>query len=208
MRYTTIGSVKEDQILGKNIYSVDGKILLRNGASLTKQVILKLKQLGITAIYIKDRHLGDIEVEDIVSEGTKRATIGVLSESVKCIQTGKDLNMKELQNNTSDLIDEILKNKDNIVFLGDILTKDNQLFIHSVNVCIISTIMGIHLKMNRNQLQELALGALFHDIGKVIPDEALDKLTLKHENTTEHTWRGFYYLRKNQKSILSHQLLR
>ncbi|MFV9510909.1 HD-GYP domain-containing protein [Tepidibacillus sp. LV47] len=70
------------------------------------------------------------------------------------------------------------------------------MFIHSVNVCIISIIIGNNLKMSRNQLQELALGALFHDIGKVIPDEALDKLTLKHDNVNEHTWRGFYYLRK------------
>ena len=196
MKYTTIGNAKEGQVLGRSIYSVDGKVLLREGVTLSKTVILKLKQLGISAIYIKDQRFSDVEVEDIVSEGTKRATMGILSESVKCIQTGKGFDMKEIQKNTNDLIDEILKNRDNLVFLGDILTKDNQLFIHSVNVGIISTIIGVNLQMSRTQLQELVIGALFHDIGKVVPDEALDKLTLKDPNVTEHTWRGFYYLKK------------
>jgi HD-GYP domain-containing protein (c-di-GMP phosphodiesterase class II) len=43
---------------------------------------------------------------------------------------------------------------------------DEYTFTHSVNVCIISVIIGQKLGLAKTQLYELGLGALFHDIGK------------------------------------------
>lgn len=204
MRYIAIDNVKLDQLLGKNIYSANGKVLLRQGTPLDQKLASKLKELGITAIYIQDQLTKDIEQEEIISDKTKQATINVLSEAVKNIQGSKDFEVKSISQQTGHLLDEILDNKDNLISLNDILTKDNRLFIHSLNVTIIAVTIGVRLGLNEKQLQELAIGALFHDVGKIVPDRALDKLTLAKGNITEHTWRGFYYLKKKHEiSMLS-----
>ncbi len=48
----------------------------------------------------------------------------------------------------------------------DIKTFDGYTFSHCVNVCILSLIIGIKLRLSLNELQELGVGALLHDIGK------------------------------------------
>jgi HD-GYP domain-containing protein (c-di-GMP phosphodiesterase class II) len=43
---------------------------------------------------------------------------------------------------------------------------DEYTFTHSVNVCIFSVLIGDRLGLTKQQLYELGLGALFHDLGK------------------------------------------
>jgi len=204
VRYSSVNNVNDGQILGNNIYSSNGGVLLRQGSRLSDGIISKLKQLGITAIYVQDERFEGIEAKDVISAETKRATLGALSEAVKNIQSDQEIDLKKTNLNTNNIIDEILENRDNLISLNDILSKDNQLFLHSLNVCIISVMISVHFGFTKKQLQEVAVGALFHDIGKIVPDNALDKLTLAKENIKEHSWRGFHYLRKKHEiSILS-----
>ena len=78
-----------------------------------------------------------------------------------------------------------------LVNLTDIRTNDNELFVHSVNVCIISIIVAIQLGLDPKRIQELAIGALMHDLGKVLPEQQEAE-----EFQGGHTWKGFNYLRK------------
>jgi HD-GYP domain-containing protein (c-di-GMP phosphodiesterase class II) len=49
-------------------------------------------------------------------------------------------------------------------------------FSHSLNVCLLSVLIGAKLRLPPGQLAELAVGALLHDLGKTrIPQDILDK---------------------------------
>jgi HD-GYP domain-containing protein (c-di-GMP phosphodiesterase class II) len=53
---------------------------------------------------------------------------------------------------------------------------DNYTYAHSVNVAVISIILGISLNLSKQKLTYLCIGALVHDIGKsFIPKEILQK---------------------------------
>ena len=54
---------------------------------------------------------------------------------------------------------------------------DEYTFSHGINVSMISTVIGTKIGLNPQQLKELSLGALLHDIGKIkIPKQILYKV--------------------------------
>jgi HD-GYP domain-containing protein (c-di-GMP phosphodiesterase class II) len=58
----------------------------------------------------------------------------------------------------------------------DIKNCDDYTFLHCVNVGILSIITGLKLGMSNRELKDLGVGALLHDIGKVmIPEQILKK---------------------------------
>lgn len=199
MKYTSIDKVDQGSKLGKHIFASDGRILLNEGVSLTIGLISKLRRMGVTAVYLKDDWFADVEIEEVISDRTKREAIITLSDAFQFIQTGKSFDSREVSKTASKLIDEILLNKDVLVNLTDIRTDDNDLFVHSINVCIISIIVAIHMGLDQKRLQELAIGALLHDIGKILPEQRIitaTKSEVEDEFQNDHTWKGFNYLRK------------
>lgn len=67
-----------------------------------------------------------------------------------------------------------------ISYLHDKLTalieKTYWVYEHSLNVCILSVIIGKEIGLTKAELNDLAIGAIFHDIGKVyIPSNILNK---------------------------------
>lgn len=73
---------------------------------------------------------------------------------------------------------------------------------HSVNVCILALMIGIHLGYSRSKLFHLAMGALLHDIGKTsIPERILNKpgklSNAEFEIIKQHSIYGYKILNNN-----------
>ncbi|MDQ0206517.1 HD-GYP domain-containing protein [Alkalicoccobacillus murimartini] len=196
MRYSTIELAQANEKLGKQIYTSDGRVLLNEGASLTPTLITRLKRLGIKAIYLQDPFDEEIEEEEMVSDEVKRETLATLKGSFQFVQEGGDIELRSLQQSVKNIVEEILENSHSLLSLTDMRTEDNGLFIHSLNVCMISAIVGVKLGLPRAKLYELATGALMHDIGKMASSKEDE---IKEEKGHEHTWRGFNVLRKNSE---------
>lgn len=200
MKYTSIDSIQQGEKLGRHIFASDGRILLNEGVQLTIGLISKLRRMGVNAVYLKDDRFESVDAEEVVSEKTKREAVVTLSSAFQYIQNEKNFSSEEISKTARKLIDEILLNKDVLVNLTDIRTSDNELFIHSVNVCIISVIVAVQLGLDQKRVHELAVGALLHDIGKILPQSKAVPLAsveiIDEEYQNDHTWKGFNYLRK------------
>ncbi|OEF98708.1 HD-GYP domain-containing protein [Desulfuribacillus alkaliarsenatis] len=199
MKYASIDNVEPGHVLARSIYASDGRTLLNQGVHLTVGMINQLRRVGVQMLYIENKYTDDIKIVDVVSEETRRQARVNLATAVQSVQGGKDINTKEISVTVNNVIDDILKNKDVLLHLSDIRTDDNQLFIHSQNTCMIATLIGVKLGLPIPQLKDLAVGALLHDIGKVVKDKSLanDKLpTYAKEDSDNHTWKGFNLLRK------------
>lgn len=200
MRYVTIDAVNQGEQLGKHIFASDGRILLNEGVTLTVGLLSKLRQMGVTSLFIKDDRFDDIEVEEVVSETTRRETIQALSDSIQYMQQGKNLNTEEIQSNVNSIIEEILQNAEVLIHLTDIRTKENEMFVHLVNVCIMAVMIGVHMKLSKPKLQELAVGAVLHDIGKTVDRVKVSDIPTGYKPEDElmkhHSWKGFNVLRK------------
>lgn len=196
MRYVSIDQMVQGEHLAKPIYSSDGRILLEEGVLLTIGLISRLRQLGITALYIKSETnaFKDINEDEAITEETKREAIVTLAECYQYIQSGKkDFQLRSVSKVAGSIVEEVMNNQDVLVGLTDIRTKDNHLFLHSVNVCVLSVLVGLKMHLDRSRLRDLAIGALLHDIGKTI----VDKENAKEKYANNHTWKGFNVLRRN-----------
>lgn len=196
MKYMPIDQVVQGEHLAKPIYSSDGRILLEEDVFLTIGLISRLRQLGITALYIRDGMNAEQEIEEdeVITEETKREAVAILADCYQYIQSGeKDFQLKSVSKVAGSIIEEIMNNKDVLVSLSDIRTEDNNLFLHSVHVCVLSVLVGLKMHLDRSKLRDLAIGALLHDIGKIIDDEQ----GVKGKYANDHTWKGFNVLRRN-----------
>jgi HD-GYP domain-containing protein (c-di-GMP phosphodiesterase class II) len=209
MRHVLVDNVQPGNVLAKTIYTSDGRPLLNSGVQLTVGMLSTLRRLGVTMIYIKDERFEDVVIEEVVDDQTRREALSNFAAAVQCVQGGSDFNTKQISHASGSIVDEIMKNKKVLVNLTDIRTRDNQLFLHALNVCILSVVIGTNMGLNRAQLQDLAIGALLHDIGKIETPENLRKeeeaelpMGLSHDE--KHTWRGYKRLRKrNEISIVA-----
>ncbi len=176
MRLEFINRVKENDILGKNIFTNDGGILLRAGVKLTTQYIKKLIELGVLYLYIEDDNLEDIKVEDERLQEIKQVAIKRMSEIVNNIHQCSNKKAKDSLKIMDDLMEYIICDADVNKSLYDIKTYDNYTYVHCVDTGIMAGFLGLSLNLKEYELKELGKGAILHDIGKTkIPNKIINK---------------------------------
>lgn len=203
MRLVEINQVEPGMVLAQPIYQLDnGKVLLYNDVKLKKEYIKRLKELKYTYIYIKDAEdaMTDSELLEPVKQETKVKATVVLKNAVATYHQTKTVALEKLQTVVSEMIDQIISNRDVFYNLTDIRNYDDYTFSHSVNVCVLSLIVGAKLQLSRNQLEVLGVGAILHDVGKIfIENEILNKPggldTTEFEKIKTHTSKGYEFLK-------------
>jgi len=77
------------------------------------------------------------------------------------------------------IVQGTLNNFDNMVYKSQLLVEGDYHQVHGINTAILSTALAASLKMTRSQINNIALAALLHDIGKKrLPTDILDKKAL------------------------------
>ncbi|AEG60820.1 HD-GYP domain-containing protein [Desulforamulus ruminis] len=198
MRRVRIFALEPGQKVGRTIYSSMGETLLEAGVTLTPKYINTLIKMGIPYIYIDDGLLTDMVVDDTVSLETRMAAVQqVKNILLETKESGRLVIKPEaIYSTVRNFTDQLLSNKSLMVNLVDLRTQDDYTFAHSVNVCILSLMVGITLNFSREALALLGIAALLHDLGKVnIPDRILNKpanLTPEeYEIMRKHTLYGY-----------------
>lgn len=92
------------------------------------------------------------------------------------ISNGKTIDVADFRNCADGIIDSVFRNQDALLCMSRIRDKDAYLLEHSVNVSILMSIFAKFLNMEESVIEQLATGALLHDIGKIqVPDAVLNK---------------------------------
>ncbi|MGD9000374.1 MAG: HD-GYP domain-containing protein [Granulosicoccaceae bacterium] len=92
------------------------------------------------------------------------------------VRMGRNLNLDNAKAVVSDMVDSIVRNPDAMQWLTNLRKRDEYTAIHSLNVCIFALTFGRFLGLTDKELNELGIGALMHDIGKMrVPLEILNK---------------------------------
>lgn len=204
MRFVPFGCVREGMIMGKTIYNQNGEVLLHKGAELKNVYIQKIEGFGYNGIYIDDELSKDLEFESLVSDKLRNKTIKGIKDIYLTMESNKavdDKKIKETHLMIESIIDDILANKNMVVNMMDLKIFDDYTFFHSVNVTILSIIIGVAMGLNRIDLHKLGMGALLHDIGKVFIDKNLlnkpGKLsTNEFSELQKHAHLGYQYIKE------------
>ncbi|MFC0120277.1 HD-GYP domain-containing protein [Pseudoalteromonas xiamenensis] len=92
------------------------------------------------------------------------------------IRDGRNIDVEPFKAAANGIIDSIFRNQDALSCIARIREKDSYLLEHSLNVSILISIFAKHLGLERDIIEQLATGALLHDIGKIqVPDAILHK---------------------------------
>jgi metal dependent phosphohydrolase len=211
MRLVNVSYLEEGAILARPVINPAGQVLLQMGVVLTSPYIERLKQLGFDVVFIKDDRLEDVEVQSAISTSTRELAYRTIHKLSESIVNGKEdfLEVGRVRNVILNMINDLLCNMDINGNLSELSGYDNYTFHHSVNTTILSLIIGIGCNYNTNQLMELGMGVLMHDVGKIKISEKIlnkiDPLTVEEfEEIKKHTTYGYKILRQNQDiSLLS-----
>jgi HD-GYP domain-containing protein (c-di-GMP phosphodiesterase class II) len=120
--------------------------------------------------------LEDADDEDRQKEAAKLTyfqSVHVAKEVMGDMRLGRAVNLRRVKRAVQSIVDQVLNNETSMLGMTALRDYDEYTFTHSVNVCIISVIIGQKLALTKVQLYELGLGALFHDLGKQRIDEAV-----------------------------------
>lgn len=201
MRRVNLDRIQAGATLAKTIITLEGKVLLASGMELTEEYRRKLQLNGISEIYVEDEISKDIRIpevvrEEIVTEAKHLIKVTMTGSSIKT-----SINGRQIMEIVEKIISGILANGDIIANLSDIRSVDDYTFSHSVNVCILSLIIGIGLGYSGERLRELGIGSILHDIGKVrVPQEIMKKpfqlSTEEFEEVKRHTYYGYEILKE------------
>lgn len=218
MRLVPINSIKPESELAKTIYNARGSVLLKKGVKLTESILKKIYENGIHMIYINDEY-SQGEIEDIIKPELRQKAISAIRETYEKsivaiqseLQSAKGIKQKNVarrnENYIQDmnklaakLVEEILSKTSTLINLVDIKTMDSYTYEHSLNVAVLSLVLGVQLKLNKKDLEDLCVGAILHDIGKVIIDpEVFTKMNLSEEEEKlyqSHAEVGYNYLKE------------
>lgn len=186
--------------LSRAIYDNDGKLLLEKGIILKTLYIEQLKRYKIENIYIYDDNKRDkkfipTEVE-LASEETEARILTMVKDAWNDLQISKNINIPQVEKAVMEIIEDIIKKKVFVLNLAGIKDIDKYTFGHSINVCILSLVMGIALDYSKDDLKNLGIGALLHDIGKIrISEKILNKPDVltesEYEEIKKHSLFGY-----------------
>jgi len=166
MRYITMKNIKPGSKLARPVLDEKGNILLNAGNTLSPVAYNRILTMDIQGLYIDDEISEGIVVEDLIDPVAKRV-------AMKHLMNG---DLRKVLDFTSMVVDELKRKETLQVNVIDIKNSKNYTYKHCVSCCIYATVIGVAMKLTEEQLKNLAVAAIYHDIGKFeLPEEILHK---------------------------------
>jgi HD-GYP domain-containing protein (c-di-GMP phosphodiesterase class II) len=112
----------------------------------------------------------------IVSKKTQVVAFKAVSNMIHAVRSGHGIDVKQTQEVSEKLVEEVLQAPDAIMNLMDIKSFDDYTFTHNINVATICLLIGQALGLSKEDMNDLGAGGMLHDVGKLkIPLSILNK---------------------------------
>ncbi|MCX7883320.1 MAG: HD-GYP domain-containing protein [Brevinematales bacterium] len=165
-------------VLKGDAFTENGEKVHEGYVPFTDEKIAWLKARGITTLYYTpseeaSRCLGK---DPIIPTTTLEKGLDIAKEVEKRLRENAPLPTKEINGLIDEFVDKIMNIQGTTLNLAELKKYDEYTYTHSVNVALLSLMMGKKLGYNEEQLKIVGVGGMLHDIGKVrIPLEILNK---------------------------------
>lgn len=176
----------KDELIGQRIespiYSKDGYLLLSKGTVVNYSVLSKLKRNSINTADLLNSLSEDITSINTVDDDKMSESLNVVKKVFDDILT-KNANgvssaippehMELVENVVASLVESLSNSKELIYTVSDMAEFASYTYTHSVNVTILSILTAKALNYSKSDINNIALGAFLHDIGKMLVDQTL-----------------------------------
>lgn len=143
----------------------------------------------------------EIEQECEHSRELYQGTKQFVGQMMDRIRQGEGPDLADAGQLTDNIIRSVFRNESALLYISRLRHKDHYLMEHSVGVAILAAVFGRYLELPESDIQQLALGALLHDVGKTTtPKEVLHKPGKlnpdEFELMKQHALSSFFILEK------------
>ncbi|MGE5707255.1 MAG: HD-GYP domain-containing protein [Bacteroidota bacterium] len=184
MKIISVDSIQPGMQIARDLYGPNGVVLLKRGVSLTDAMIRSISRLNYSSVYIQDGADDEeslVEAE-VIAESKRQETVQIIRQfcetSLKSskFSSSTGLDVTSVMRAAKDIVQSVMSNPNAVISLIDLKSFDDYTFQHSVSVCMLSVVVGRRLRLPIANLEDLALGAMLHDLGKVtLPLDVLNK---------------------------------
>ena len=175
MKLHKVCDLKGGEVLAKAILTSDYRILLSEETVLRPEYIEKIKELGVTEVYIKEPELAMAQEVVLLKSELEES----FKEKVKTVLEKHTYNnskeLVELASTADNIIDNILEEDEVVERIFDIRERSSDIYEHSISLCSLATLTGLKLKLPMEKVHDIGVGSLLHDLG-------LRYLTINYEN--------------------------
>ena len=179
MKLLQLEQITGEEELARSIMTDDYKELLSEGARLKKEYIPKLRELGITEVYIKDK-VSDPESLVILKEEVNKVCKQKVQNIISKHTYRSSEDMTEIGKTAEDIITNIMEEDEIIEQIFDIKERSADIYEHSISTCTLATLVALKMKLSKENVYNIGVGCLLHDLG--LRYIALDFENLKHES--------------------------
>jgi HD-GYP domain-containing protein (c-di-GMP phosphodiesterase class II) len=150
----------------------------------------------------------ETDPSEIIDRRTKEETLRFIHHTSGGFLRSRGIEIGGLGTVIGKIVEDAIDDSHLLAHLSSLRVHDSYTFGHSLNVCLLSVLIGLKMHLPASQLHELAVGALLHDLGKtLVPREILTKpgvLTAEEWHTIRrHGEQAFLILRSQWALPLS-----
>ncbi|MCQ8106157.1 HD-GYP domain-containing protein [Methylomonas sp. SURF-2] len=164
--------------------------------------------------------LGSFETEIGRAEDVYRQMSRYVAGTMQQVSHGKAIDTKQAKEAVAECVNSILQSPDAFLWLIQLKNRDEYTAQHSLNVCVLSIVLGRHINLSDTNLQNVGLCGLMHDMGKMlVPDTILNKPGRLEPDEMEimrgHTTKGYELLQSSDNmypgaiktALMHHEML-
>ena len=147
--------------------------------------------------------LGQFEHEINRAAEVYEETEIVISDFMEKIAKGGGIDTKLAKQAVAACVNSVLHSPDAMLWMTQLKNKDKYTAQHSMNVCVLSIVLGRHLNLSEMALNNVGLCGMMHDMGKMlVPLEILNKPGALEPHEMQimqsHTNLGYELLKSSQ----------
>jgi HD-GYP domain-containing protein (c-di-GMP phosphodiesterase class II) len=117
-----------------------------------------------------------IEQEMAAAERLYEDCLSIAQDILRAVKAGGEVDIGASSVLVDDVIASAARNPDALIALSKLRRHDAYTFSHGVNVSVLAVAFGWALDLGPEELKDLGLAGLFHDVGKTgVPDAILNK---------------------------------
>ena len=206
MKFIAINSLEEDMILARDLHMLNSKnevLLLTKKMRLTAHNIVQLKAMGISGAFICDGIDDDLDMDKLLSKDEKKHAIREIKNLFDQYDMGEGIITKEsiasMREIAHNIVEAVLAHQEVEIGVIELKSYDDYTFHHCLSVCVISVAIASAMAFSKEELIDLGLAGLLHDVGKTMVDIKLinkpGKLSnAEYQEVSKHALLGGTYL--------------
>lgn len=152
----------------------EGHVLYGKGDIIGEHTISTLNELDVPGVYIESDFTYDVVLEDCMRLVDRTQSLSFVRHVLSSHEVTDEVE-KELQEVVQDILEHLTKSHFLLNTLYSLRDYDGYTYEHSLRVAVLSILLGAYLKLSSEELWELGMAAMLHDLGKLaVPVDTLN----------------------------------